>query len=153
MASVVCDRKNEIHTTRDNNNVRSVMRNVIILRRAIQKKKAWNADIRCTTSSWHCSFFIQMLALEHCCSISTGTSFTTLLTAFLSLRATAACLSIRRTGCYHSAWTEMSWWKVSKHGRAHRRQTSLTYAYKCLFSDTTSASTPTVTTLRSRLNM
>jgi hypothetical protein len=54
----------------------------------------------------------------------------------------------------HSASTIMrSWWKVSKHGWAHRRQTSLTQAYKILFPDTVSASIPAVTTLRSILNM
>jgi hypothetical protein len=39
---------------------------------------------------------------------------------------------------------------VSKHGCAHRRQTSLTQAYKDLFCDT-SAPIPPVTTLRSSL--
>jgi hypothetical protein len=46
-----------------------------------------------------------------------------------------------------------SWWKVSKRGWAHRKQTSLTQAYINLFPDTASASIPVVTTLRSSLSM
>jgi hypothetical protein len=57
------------------------------------------------------------------------------------------------TGCDHSASAIMSWWKVSKRGWAHRWQTSLTQAHKNLFLDTTSASVPAVTTLRSSLSM
>jgi hypothetical protein len=45
------------------------------------------------------------------------------------------------------------WWKMSKRGWAHRRWTSLTQAYKNLFPDTTSASVPAVTVLRSSLSM
>jgi hypothetical protein len=41
---------------------------------------------------------------------------------------------------------------VSRRGRAHRRQTSLTQAYKNLFSDK-SASISAATTLRSSLSM
>jgi hypothetical protein len=46
-----------------------------------------------------------------------------------------------------------SWWKVSKRGRANRRQTSLTQAYINLFPATTSASIPAVITLRSSWNV
>jgi peptidoglycan/xylan/chitin deacetylase (PgdA/CDA1 family) len=46
-----------------------------------------------------------------------------------------------------------SWWKVSKHGWAHRRQTSLTQAHKNSFRDTTDASIPAVTALRSSLSV
>jgi hypothetical protein len=94
-----------------------------------------------------------LLALQHCWSISTGNSLTTLLTALILLQVTTTCLPTRRTGCDHSASTIMrSWWKVSKRGWAHRQQTSLTQAYKNLFPDTTSVSIPGVTTLRSSLS-
>jgi hypothetical protein len=54
----------------------------------------------------------------------------------------------------HSASIIMrNWWKMSKRGRAHRRQTSLTQAYKNLFPDMTTASIPAMTTLRSSLSM
>jgi hypothetical protein len=46
-----------------------------------------------------------------------------------------------------------SWWKASKHGFAHRQQTSLAQVYKNLFPDMTSASVPVVTPLRSSLSM
>jgi hypothetical protein len=46
-----------------------------------------------------------------------------------------------------------SWWMVSKRGRAHRRQTSLTQAYKKSFLDMTNASILVVTTLRSSWSM
>jgi hypothetical protein len=55
-----------------------------------------------------------------------------------------------RAGWDHSASTLMrSWWKESKRGWAHRRQTSLTQAYNNFFPDKTSVSIPAVTTLRS----
>jgi hypothetical protein len=41
------------------------------------------------------------------------------------------------------------WWKVSKHGWTHRRQTSLTQAYKNLFRDVTNVSVLALTMLRS----
>jgi hypothetical protein len=96
----------------------------------------------------------QLLALEHCLSISTGSCLTTLLTALISLRATTTCLPTptSRTDWDHSASTIMSWWKVSKHGWAHRRQTSLTHAYRNLFPYT-SDSIPVVTMFRSSLSM
>jgi hypothetical protein len=42
---------------------------------------------------------------------------------------------------------------VPKRGCVHRRQTSLTEAYKNLFRDTPSASIPAVTELRSSLDV
>jgi hypothetical protein len=45
-----------------------------------------------------------------------------------------------------------SWWKVSKHGWAHRLQTFVTQAYKNIFGDT-SASVPSEIMLRSSLSM
>jgi hypothetical protein len=75
------------------------------------------------------------------------------LTALISLRATTTCLPIWRTCQDHRASKVMrSYWKVSKRGWAHRRQTSLTQAYKNLFPDM-SASIPAVTTLRSSVSM
>jgi transposase len=67
--------------------------------------------------------------------------------------ATTTCLPTWRIGWYHSISTIMSSrWKVSKHGWAHRQQTSLTQAYKILLPDT-SVSIPAVSTLRSSLSM
>jgi hypothetical protein len=78
---------------------------------------------------------------------------TTLLIALISLRATTACLPTRKTGCDHRTLTIMrSRWNVLKHGRAYRRQTSLTQAYKNLFPDT-SASIPAVNALRCSSSM
>jgi hypothetical protein len=74
----------------------------------------------------------------------------------MSLRATTTCFLVptRRTGWDHSASTIMrSGRKASKRGWTHRRQTSLTHAYKTLFLDTTSASIPAVITLRSSLSI
>jgi hypothetical protein len=80
---------------------------------------------------------IQLLALEHCWSISTGSCLTTHVTALILLRATTTCLTTWRTGCDHSASTIMrSWLKVWKRGWDHRRKISLTQAYKELFPDT-----------------
>jgi hypothetical protein len=79
---------------------------------------------------------------------------TTLLTALILLRATTTCLPAWRTSWNHSASTVMrSWGKVSKRGWAHRRQTSLTQAYKNLFPDMTSASIPAVSTLTSSISI
>jgi hypothetical protein len=109
------------------------------------EQKAWNADTRC--------FRIQLLELEHCLNISTGNCLTTLLTTPISLRASTTCLPTWRTSSDCSPSTIMSWLKVIKRGWAHRRQTSLTKAYRNLFSDTKRASIPAVTTLRSKLSM
>jgi hypothetical protein len=58
---------------------------------------------------------IQLLTLEHCWSISTGSCLTTLLIALILPHATAACLPTWRTGWGHSASTIMrSWQTVSK---------------------------------------
>jgi hypothetical protein len=51
---------------------------------------------------------IQLLALEHCWSISTWSCLSTLLTALLSLQATTTCLPTRRTGWDHGASEIMS---------------------------------------------
>jgi hypothetical protein len=59
---------------------------------------------------------IQLLVLEHCCSVSAGSCLATLLTVLISLRATPTCLPTWRTDCDHNASTIMrSWWKVLKH--------------------------------------
>jgi hypothetical protein len=96
---------------------------------------------------------IQLLALEHYWSISTGSCLTILLTALISLRATTACLPTWETGCNHSFSTIMSWWKVSKRAWVHRRKISMTQAYNILFPNTTSTSVPAVTMLRSTLSI
>jgi hypothetical protein len=96
---------------------------------------------------------IQLLALEHCWSISSESCWPTLLIGLFSLQATTTCLPTWRTGWNHSASTIMRWWKVSKCGRAHSRQTSLTQAYINLFPDATSSSILVVTTLRNSLSM
>jgi hypothetical protein len=57
-----------------------------------------------------------------------------------------------RNGWDPSASTITSWWKMSKHGWAHRQQAFLTQAYKNTFPNT-SASIPVMTTLRSSLSM
>jgi hypothetical protein len=60
---------------------------------------------------------MQLLALEHCWSISAGSCLTTLLTSLISLQATATCLRTWRTGWDHSTSTIMrSWRKLSKRG-------------------------------------
>jgi hypothetical protein len=71
-----------------------------------------------------------VLPLEHCCSISSGSCLTTLLTALISLRATTSCLPTWRTWDHSSLAITGSWWKVSKRGWGHRRETSLTQAYE-----------------------
>jgi hypothetical protein len=77
---------------------------------------------------------------------------TMLLTALISHWVTATCLPIWRTGSDHSTST-VSWWRVSVHGWAHRRQTSLTQACKNLFPNMTSASISGMTALRCSLSM
>jgi hypothetical protein len=93
---------------------------------------------------------IQLLVLENCWSISTGSYLNTLLTALILLREATTW----RTGWDKRASTIMkSSWTVSKRGWAHRRQASLRQVHKNLFLDVTSASVPAVTTLRSSLSM
>jgi hypothetical protein len=118
------------------------------LHRAIQNK-------RCGIVLLHENVCLHTAAqLDLCWSISTGTCFTTLLTAVILLWATTTCLPTWRTGCYHSVSTiMMSWWKVSKRSWAHRRHISLTQAYKNLFPIATSASVPTMTPQRCSLSM
>jgi hypothetical protein len=97
----------------------------------------------------HDRFCIQLLALKHCWSISTGSCLTTLLTALISIQTTTTCLPTWRTGCNHSTSAIMrSWWKVLKHGRAHKL---LWHRHKNLFPDMTSISVLAVTMLRSSL--
>jgi hypothetical protein len=92
---------------------------------------------------------IQLLALEHCWSISTASFLTIPLTVLISHRATATYLPTWRTGCDHNSSTIMrNWWKVSKRGWAHRRQTSLTHACKNLLTDKIRVSITSATTLR-----
>jgi hypothetical protein len=89
-----------------------------------------------------------LLAPEHCLSISSGSCLTTFLTALMSFGVTTICLPAWRTGWDHSASAIMSsWWKVSKHGWAQRRQICLTQTYRHLFPNT-SALIPTMTRLR-----
>jgi hypothetical protein len=85
-------------------------------------------------------------------SISTGSCLTILFTTLLSLRATTTCLLVPtgRIGRSQQHFNIMrSWWKVSKRGWDHTKQTSLTQETP----DTRSASVPVVTTLRSSLSM
>jgi hypothetical protein len=97
---------------------------------------------------------LKVLTLEHCWSISTRSCLITLLTTLISLWATITCFPTWRTGCDHNTSTIMrSWWKGSKHGWAHKWQTSLTQAYKNLFPDMKSASIPVVTKLRVSLSI
>jgi hypothetical protein len=120
------------------------------------EQKAWNADTRCSAPPWphdhthpHTVAYTQALP-EH----FNWKLFDTFLTALILLWVTTTCLPTWRTGWHHSASTIMrSWWKVSKHGWAHRWQTSMTQTYKNLFPDTTSASILMVTILRSSLSM
>jgi hypothetical protein len=96
----------------------------------------------------------QLLALDHCWSISTGSCLTTFLTALISLRATTVCLPTWRAGWDHSASTiKRRRWKLSERGWVRRRHIYLTHTYKNLFPYTTSASIPVATTLRSNLSM
>jgi hypothetical protein len=75
----------------------------------------------------------QLLTLEHCWSISTGSCFTTLLTALISCRSTTICLRAWKNCCDHSTSRIMrSWWKVSKCGWAPRRHTFLAQVYKLI---------------------
>jgi hypothetical protein len=108
----------EIHVTRGHNNVKKYI---------TKQQKAWNAGIWCSVPPW-LHICIQLLTLEHCWSILTWSCLTTLLTALISLWATAICLPTWRSGWDHSASAIMkSWWKMSKHGWAHRWQTYLTH--------------------------
>jgi hypothetical protein len=100
------------------------------LHRAIQNKKCGmlTSSVLLLQTMRVC---IQLLALEHSWSISTGNCLTTLLEALISLRATTNCLQTWSTGWDHSASTTMrSWWKMSKCGWAHGQQTSLAQTYK-----------------------
>jgi hypothetical protein len=77
-----------------------------------------------------------------------------LLRVLISLGATTTFLPTWRTVWDYNASTIIrSWYKVPKHGSAHRRETSLTQAYKDFFPDMTNASIPEVTMLRSSSSM
>jgi hypothetical protein len=93
----------------------------------------------------HICIWIQLLALERCFIISTGSCLTTLLTALISLRATNTHLPIWKTGWDHSTSEIMrSWWMCQIMAELTGIQT---------LPDTKSASILTVTPLRSSLNM
>jgi hypothetical protein len=96
---------------------------------------------------------IQLLALEHSWSFSTGSRLTMLLRAPILLRATTACLPTGRTGWDHSAWTIMSWWRWQNVAELTGGRLRWTHAYKNLFRNTTGASILAVTMLRSSLSM
>jgi hypothetical protein len=71
---------------------------------------------------------IQLLALEHCWSISTGSCLTTALIALISLWS----LFTFQKSCWdhYTSAIMRSWWNVSKHGWDNRQQNSLTQADK-----------------------
>jgi hypothetical protein len=95
---------------------------------------------------------IEMLALEHCWSISTGSCLTTLLTGLISLRVTTTYSPTWRTGWDHGVSKIMSWWKVSKSGWTHRRH-FFDKIYKKCFPIKASASVTTATIPKSSLCM
>jgi hypothetical protein len=96
-----------------------------ILRRLTQKKKSLGMLIS-GVALLHDNACLHTAALGHCWSVSTGSCLTTFLRALISLGATASCLPTWRTGWDPRASTVMrSWWKMSKRGWVHRRQTSL----------------------------
>jgi hypothetical protein len=114
--------------------------------------KTRNADIRCSASPWQCASIYSRPQSSTAGAFQLGV-VTTLLIALISRQATTTCSPTWRSGWDHSTSTIIrSWCKVSKRGWAHRRQTSLTQAYKNLFPNTI-ASIPGVTTLRSSLSI
>jgi hypothetical protein len=134
MSEVYCERLKQLHRVIQN------------------KRRGMLTYSECSFMTMHAR--LQLLTLKHRWSISIGSCLTIHLTALILLRATTTCLPTWRTGCDHSASAVMrSWWKVLKHGWAHRQQTFLTQKYKNLFPDTTSVSIPAMTTLRSSLSM
>jgi hypothetical protein len=97
---------------------------------------------------------IQLLTLEHCCRISTRFCLNSFLTTLIASQATTTCLPTWKTEWDHSASTIMrSWWTVSKRGWAHKKQTSLTKAYRIISPNKGSVSVPVVTMIRSSLSM
>jgi transposase len=141
-----------IHATGDHNNVRSVLRNTKKLRSAIQDKRHGimtsdvvlhhdNARPHTAARLWALLERFNWELFDHPpyspdLAPSDYHQFTYLKNWLRSQRF----------------WND-EMMKVSKRGWAHRRQTPLTGAYKNLLPDTTSASTPTMTTLRSSLSM
>jgi hypothetical protein len=81
-----------IRAAMDHDNVRSVLRNKKKLLTAIQKKKRGMLASSVMLLYDNVCVRIQLLALEHCWSISTGSCLTTLFTALISLQATATCI-------------------------------------------------------------
>jgi hypothetical protein len=156
MATLLWDRKGVWWwnlCNKGHNNVRSLHETLKMLSRSIQNRRRGMLtygvvllhDNPCSHTATR-----SRAQLEH----FTGSYLTTLLITLISLRATTTGLPAWRSGCDDRASAIMrSWWKVSKRGWAHRRQTSSTQAYKNLQPDTTSAAIPAVTTLGSSLNM
>jgi hypothetical protein len=112
--------------------------------------KAWSADIWCT----HSTPPTQCASAYSCSHPNTAGAFQLgVWPPSLQPRSHSERLP-PGTGWDHSTYAvKRSWWKVSKCGWAHRRQTSLTQTYKNLCLDMTGASIPAVTTVRSSLSM
>jgi hypothetical protein len=74
----------------------------------------------------------------------------TILTALISL-----CLTTTHLPGWDLSTSTIirSWWKVSKHGWAHRQQTSLTQANKHLLPNMSVASIPVMIVFRSSVSM
>jgi hypothetical protein len=120
-----------IHATRDHN-VRSVLLNTTkkpcVGQFRTKGEECWHT-VYCSSMTMRVR--IQLLALEHCWSILIGSCLTILNTVLILILATTTCLPNWRTRGNHSTSAIMRrWLKVSKHGWANRRQTSLTHAYK-----------------------
>jgi hypothetical protein len=111
------------------------------------EQKAWNADIRCSASPWQC-----MSAYSFSHSSTAGAFQLGVVWSPSSQPWSRTCLPTWNTGWDDSPSTMESWWKVSKRGWAHRRQTSLTQAHKNLFHDA-SGLIPSVIKVRSSLSM
>jgi hypothetical protein len=111
-----------IHVKRDHN-VTSVLWNTKTFIGPFRTKgvEYWH-PVQCFSITMAVHIWVQLLAHDHCYSISIWSSLTIVLTTLTSLRATSTCLPTWRTGWGHSASTETrSFWKVSKRGSAHRR--------------------------------
>jgi hypothetical protein len=145
----------DLPLTWDHNNIKTVLKNTKKkLQRAIQNKRCGmltsGAVLLHDNARLYTAARIRALLKHFNWELLDHPSYS----LALSLWVTIACLPIWRTGCDHSASAIMrSWWKGSKCGWTHRRQTSLTQAYTSLFLNMTSASILAVTTLRSVLSM
>jgi hypothetical protein len=112
-------------------------------------RKAIQNNIWCNVLPLHCPSTYSCI---HCCIISS--CLTTLLMVLISLQGTTMHLLNWWTGCDHSTSAVMrSWWNVSKHGWSHNLLTSLTWAYKNLFTNTTRDSILAVARLRNSWSM